>query len=117
MGYAWDLSVAQEAQMTRLRIPVHLVLPLTIPDDSLLSNMYSNYVEGARHLLGTGRPLSEIVGTGDGFSIELFFRPRTETDGFDCASWACEVCRALAGLDDSVRLATAYLLTCMMRVS
>lgn len=103
--------------MTRLRIPIHLVLPLIIPDDSLLSNMYSNYVEGARHLLETGRPLSEVLGTGDDVSLELFFRPRTETDKFDCASWACEVCRALAVLDDSVRIATAYLLTCMMRVS
>jgi hypothetical protein len=30
--------------MTRLRIPVHLVLPLIVPDDSILSNMYTNYV-------------------------------------------------------------------------
>ena len=103
--------------MTKLRIPVHLVLPLIIPDDSLLSNMYSNYVEGARQLLEAGHPTSEILGTSDDFSLELFFRPRTESDVFDCASWACEVYRALTVLDDSVRIAAAYLLTYMMRVS
>jgi len=103
--------------MTRLRIPVHLVLPLIIPDDSLLSNMYSNYVEGARQMLEMGRPLSEILGPGEDVSLELFFPARTEKDGFDCASWACDVCRALPVLDDSVRIATVYLLTRMMQVS
>ena len=117
MANAWDLSVAQEDQMTRLRIPVHLVLPLIVPDDSILSNMYTNYVEGARHMLDTGLPLTEVLGSSDEVSLELFFRPRTENDAFDCASWACEVCRALPVIDDCVRMASAYMLTFMMRVS
>jgi hypothetical protein len=103
--------------MTRLRIPVHLVLPLIVPDDSILSNMYTNYVEGARHMLNTGIPLTEVLGTSDEVSLELFFRPRTKNDAFDCASWACEVCRLLPIIDECVRMACAYMLTFMMRVS
>lgn len=114
---AWDLSVSQENQLTKLRIPVHLVLPLIVPDDSYLSNMYTDYVEGARQMLESGTPVAEVLGSNDKVSMELFFRSRSETDSFDCASWACEVCRALPVLDEYVRMANAYMLTFMMRVS
>lgn len=102
--------------MTQLRIPVHLVLPLIVPDDSYLSNTYTDYVEGARQMLKSGASFEDVLGDSDEVSMELFFRPRTETDTFDCASWACEVCRALPMLDDYVRMANAYMLTFMMRV-
>jgi hypothetical protein len=113
----WHLSVAQEDHLTRLLIPVHLVLPLIIPDDSYLSNIYTNYVEGARQMLDEGVPVANVLGASDEVPMDLFFRNRTESDAFDCASWACEVCRALAGLDECVRLGSAYMLTFMMRVS
>ena len=102
--------------MTPLRIPVHLVYPLIIPDDSYLSNMYTDYVKGARQMLMSGASFKDVLGHSDEVSIELFFRSRIETDTFECASWACEVCRALPILDDYVRMASAYMLTFMMRV-
>lgn len=114
---AWDWSVSQENQLTELRIPVHLVLPLIVADDSYLSNMYTDYVQGARQMLESGVPIAEVLGSSDEVSMELFFRSRTETDTFDCASWACEVCRALPVLEDPIRMANAYMLTMMMRVS
>jgi hypothetical protein len=96
--------------MTQLRIPVHLVLLPIVPDDSYLSNMYTDYVEGARQMLKSGGSFKDVLGHGDEVSIELFFRSRTETDTFDCASWTCEVCHALPMLDDYVRMANAYML-------
>lgn len=34
--------------MTQLRISIHLVLPLIVPNNSYLSNIYIDYIEGAR---------------------------------------------------------------------
>jgi len=102
--------------MTQIRIPIHLVLPLIVPDDSYLSNMYTSYVEGARQMLESGTSSKDVLGRSDEVSMELFFRFRNGTDTFDCASWACEVCRALPILDEYVRMASAYMLTFMMRV-
>lgn len=102
--------------MTQLRIPIHLVLPLIIPDDSYLSNLYTDYVEGARQMLKSGTSFKDVLGDSDEVSMELFFRSRNEIDTFDCASWACEVCRVLPIVDDYVRMASAYMLTFMMRV-
>lgn len=99
-----------------MRIPVHLVLPLVVRDDSLLSNMYTNYVDGARHMLETGASLADVLGSNDEVPVDLFFRSRVDTDSWDCPSWAAEVCRALVELDDCVRLASIFMLTFMMRV-
>ncbi|KIW51172.1 hypothetical protein, variant 1 [Exophiala xenobiotica] len=110
----WDLTVAQEDQSTRLRIPRHLVLPLTIADDSYMSRTYTHYLQGARQMLETGVPLSNVLGVDDEVPVNLFFRSRTDKDQFDCASWACEVTRSYE-TDVFARLGTAYMLTFMMR--
>ncbi|KIW93564.1 uncharacterized protein Z519_06169 [Cladophialophora bantiana CBS 173.52] len=110
----WDLCVAQEDQVTRLRVPRHLVLPLVIPDDSPMSRTYTDYVHGARRMLENGVPISDVLGATEKVAVDLFFRPRRATDKFDCASWACEVSRSF-DTDIFVRLASAYLLTHMMR--
>ena len=112
----WDLCVAQEDLATRLRIPRHLVLPLVIPDDSPMSRTYTDYLFGARRMLESGVPATDILGHTDRVTVDLFFRSRRTTDKFDCASWACEVSRSYDN-DVFVRLATACLLTYMMRVS
>ncbi|KAK5188955.1 hypothetical protein LTR92_011047 [Exophiala xenobiotica] len=109
-----DLSVAQGNQSTRLRIPRHLVLPLIIPDDSYMSRTYIHYLQGARHMLETGVPRSNVLGVDDEVLVDLFVRSRTDRDQFDCASWACEVSRGYE-TDVFARLCTAYMLTFMMR--
>lgn len=111
-----DLCVAQENQATRLRIPPHLVLPLTVTDDSYMSRTYSHYLQGAQQMLDSGVPLSEVLGPPDQVVVDLFFRPRSANDKFDCASWACEVSRSYDH-DVFVRLASVFMLTSMMRVS
>lgn len=108
--------MAQGKRSTRLRVPRHLVLPLVMPDDSYMSRTYSSYLQGARNMLDNGVPLAEILGADDEMAVDLFFRPRSDGDTFDCASWACEVCRSYEN-DVFARLASAYLLTIMMRVS
>jgi hypothetical protein len=112
----WDLYVAQENQATRLRVPRHLVLPLVMPDDSPMSRTYTDYLFGARRMLDSGVPPGDILGHADRITVDLFFRPRRTDDTFNCASWACEVSRSYDN-DAFVRLATACLLTHMMRVS
>ncbi|KIX05360.1 uncharacterized protein Z518_06232 [Rhinocladiella mackenziei CBS 650.93] len=109
-----ELCVAQEGQQTRLRIPVHLVLPLVIEDDSYMSRTYVHYVQAARHMLERGVPWSEVLGPGDQVTVDLFFRNRLPGDKFDCSSWASEVCRSFDN-DVFVRLATVFMLTFMMR--
>ncbi len=112
----WDLTVAQENRSTRLRIPRHLVLPLVIPDDSYMSRTYTHYLQGARQMLESGVPRSNVLGVGDEVPVDLFFRSRTDRDHFDCSSWACEVFRSYE-TEVFARLGTAYMLTFMMRVS
>lgn len=68
-------------------------------------------------MLKSGTSIRDVLGHSDEVSVDLFFRSRSETDTFDCASWACEVCRALPVIDDYVRIASIYMLTMMMRVS
>merc|ERR1711981_762582 len=110
----WDLTVAQENRSTRLRIPRHLVLPLVIPDDSYMSRTYTHYLQGARRMLESGVPRSNVLGVGDEVPVDLFFRSRTDRDHFDCSSWACEVFRSYE-TEVFARLGTAYMLTFMMR--
>ncbi|EXJ54635.1 hypothetical protein A1O7_09976 [Cladophialophora yegresii CBS 114405] len=110
----WDLCVAQEDHVTRLRIPRHLILPLVVPDDSPMSRTYTDYLFGARRMLESGVPASDVLGHSDRVAVDLFFRPRRANDKLDCASWACEVSRSY-DTDVFVRLATACLLTHMMR--
>jgi len=110
----WDLTVAQENRSTRLRIPRHLVLPLVIPDDSYMSRTYTHYLQGARQMLESGVPRSNVLGVGDEVPVDLFFRSRTDRDHFDCSSWACEVFRSYE-TEVFARLGTAYMLTFMMR--
>ena len=112
-----DLCVAQEGETTRLRIPIHLVLPLIISDNSFISRTYSDYLQGARQMLESGVPLSDVIGNDNEVVVDLFFRSRMPNDNFDCASWACEISRSNQETDLFVRLATAFLLTFMMRVS
>jgi len=112
----WDLCVAQENQATRLRIPRHLVVPLTIPDDSYLSRIYTHYLQGAKQMLEQGVHVADVLGSNDEVGVDLFFRERRESDKFDCASWACEVFRSY-DTDVFARLGSSYMLTLMMRVS
>ncbi|EXJ81735.1 hypothetical protein A1O1_07800 [Capronia coronata CBS 617.96] len=109
-----DLCVAQENQSIRLRIPVHLVLPLTVNDDSYMSRTYSHYLQAAQQMLDNGVPLSSVLGSVDKVPVDLFFRPRSASDNFDCASWACEVSRSYE-YDVFIRLACVFMLTSMMQ--
>ncbi|KAJ4527748.1 hypothetical protein HRR83_000502 [Exophiala dermatitidis] len=109
-----DLCVAQDGASTRLRIPVHLVLPLTVTDDSSMSRTYSHYLQAAHQMLEAGVPLSYLLGSPDQVVVDLFFRPREANDIYTCASWACEVCRSYDH-DIFVRLGCVFLLTSMMR--
>jgi hypothetical protein len=81
-----------------------------------MSRTYTDYLLGARRLLESGVPTSDVLGATDRIAVDLFFRPRQANDRFDCASWACEVSRSYDH-NVAVRLATVCLLTFMMRVS
>ena len=113
---SWDLSITREDGITNLRIPIHLVQPLLVPDDSYLSNMYTDYVRGARFMIQQGTPVSQLLGSTAHIPVDLFFRNREPNDPWDCASWACEIWRSFVEVDGCVRLASVMCLTLMMRV-
>ena len=81
-----------------------------------MSRTYTDYLFGARRMLESGVPPGDVLGHTERVAVDLFFRPRRTNDKFDCASWACEVSRSY-DTNVFVRLATACLLTHMMRVS
>ncbi|RVX72157.1 hypothetical protein B0A52_04755 [Exophiala mesophila] len=112
---SWDLSITREDGITNLRIPIHLVQPLLVPDDSYLSNMYTDYVRGARFMIQQGTPVSQLLGSTAHIPVDLFFRNREPNDPWDCASWACEIWRSFVEVDGCVRLASVMCLTLMMR--
>jgi hypothetical protein len=112
----WDLSVAQEGQVTRLRIPRYVVLPLVVSDEAMLSRLYTDYLEGTRPLLESGVPLFDVLGAPDTVTVDIFFRDRSADERLDCSSWACEIMRRFEELDIFVRLAPVYFLTHLMRV-
>lgn len=113
---SWDLSITQEDAITNLRVPIHLVQPLLVPDDSYLSNMYTDYVRAARFMIQQGTPVSQLLGPTAHIPVDLFFRNREQNDSWDCASWACEVWRSFVEVDGCARLASVMCLALMMRV-
>ncbi|KAK5246697.1 hypothetical protein LTR20_007368 [Exophiala xenobiotica] len=80
-----------------------------------MSRTCTDYLQGARQMLESGVLPREVLGHDDDeVPVDIFFRTRSATDRFDCASWACEVCRSYEA-DIFGRLASAYMLTFVMR--
>lgn len=96
-------------------IPLHLIQPRIVIEDSPLSKVYTGFRDAARQMIATGTPAADIVNSTD-VALDLFFRERELFDAFTCASWACELCRSFGDVDDTVRLASIFLLTRLMRV-
>lgn len=110
----WYPSEARERQERRLQGPQHLILPHTIDDQSPLSLTYTNFIQGAQHMLGQGATLESILGPLDA-EVDLLFRPREQPDHFSASTWACEVVRLASPIDLVTQLATVFLLARFMR--
>ena len=106
----------QSQQMLNYRIPIHLVQPVVVVEDSPLSRVYTDYRDAARQLIASGAPLAEIVGPQDYVNVDLFYRDRRPTDPFSANFWACETCKTFDEFDDPVKLGAVALLTYFMRV-
>ena len=111
-----EVVVAQEGQNGRASLPIHLIMPLVVSDDTVMSRLYTDYVHAARHMLATGVPVKDVIGATDEVVVTLLFRQRQPGDKFDTCSWASELYRSFAEIDQYVRLANAMMLTYMMRV-
>lgn len=111
-----SLCIAQQDSAYRWRVPIHLILPLTIPDDSSMCRVYTEYLQAARSMIASGDPVSLLLGSNDDIIVDLLFRQRRPDDRWDCSSWACELFRSFTEYELFVRLANTFFLTRFMRV-
>lgn len=111
-----DLCVAQEDPKLRVRVPIHLVQSLTVPDGSAMCRVYTDYLYAARQMILGGHAIEQFLGPNDDIIVDLLFRQRNVDDRWDCSSWACELFRSFTEYDVYVKLANAFFLTRMMRV-
>ncbi|MCJ1474753.1 hypothetical protein MMC13_003413 [Lambiella insularis] len=98
----------------RVMIPIHLVQPHAIVDDSMLSRVYTDFLRAARYMIQNGKSTAELI-SGDDIMVDLVYRPRREDDAFTSCSWASEVVRDLGELDEFMRLDWVVFLCPMMR--
>jgi hypothetical protein len=108
--------IAHEDPAIRVRVPIHLVQSLTVPDGSAMCRVYTDYLYAARQMVLSGHPLNQFLGPNDDIIVDLLFRQRHGDDRWDCSSWACELFRSFTEYDVYVKLANAFFLTRMMKV-
>ena len=113
-GYSESI---QSQQMLNYRLPIHLVQPIVVIEDSPLSRVYTDYRDAARQLIASGAPLVDILGPQDYVNVDLYFRERQPNDPFSANFWACETFKTFDEFDGVVKLGVVALLTPFMRVS
>ena len=111
------VTIAQDVGYGRQVVPPHLVMPMVVQDDSPLSRVYTDFLNGGRQMLAEGVPLRDVIGIDDSVDVTLIFRSRRPQDKFDTCSWASELYRSFTQIDQFARLANVMMLTFMMRVS
>lgn len=112
-----DLIMMNADMISHTNVPIHLVQPLILSDDYVMSRVYTNYLYAARKMIAGNTPVLELVGPNDDVVVDLCFRPRQEGDKWDCSAWACEFCRTFADLDIILKLGWTFHLTRLMQVS
>ena len=105
-----------QLQFADFRLPIHIVQPRLIKDDTPISRVYTDYLHGAKEMLESGTPPIEVLGQ-DCIVVDLYFRERQPSDNYTCSSWASEVMRMFPEYDKFVGLACCFFLCRLMRVS
>lgn len=108
--------VIQEAQIANLSVHEHLIKPLQIPDDSQLSELYTGYFEAVLSMIIDGTSAKDIIDQGQ-INVELLFRDRKRSDGFEVSTFNCEWMKSLEHQDFFAILAAVMLDTHLIRVS
>ena len=111
----WFPRAIQERQIKNYMIPVYLIQPLVVVENSTLSRVYTDYRDAARQQIANGTSVESIMGP-EFVCVDLFFRDRTPNDPYTVCSWACELVKPFTEHNDFVRLAGILLYTQYMRV-
>lgn len=109
------ISGFPDNHMSRLQLPVHLMKPLELEDNSPLSSVYTGFRRAANDMLASGTPVSAVMGP-DFVVVDLFFRDRQPADSHTICSWASELCKNFADFDVFSKLAQVFFLSSYMRV-
>ena len=109
-----DFRLASGINVHRLRVPIHLIQPLTVVEDSVLCRVYTDFLRGARQMIDNGSFPLDLLG-GPGVNVDLFLRARRDDDRYTACTWACEVVSHIGEFDLFMRMAWAMLLTLSMR--
>ena len=102
------------------KLPMHLIQPRSTHDESPLSRVASDYKIAARKAIAHGVPVQEILGFLD-VDVSTFLKDdesqNPEQDIPRVDKWASLVNKSFEDVDVFVRLGSAYLHCCLMRVS
>ena len=109
-----DFRLATGINVHRLRVPIHLMQPFTVVEDSVLCRVYTDFLRGARQMIDNGSFPHDLLG-GPGVNVDLFLRARRDDDRYTACTWACEVVSHIGEFDLFMRMAWAMLLTLSMR--
>lgn len=106
----------QERQILNLKVPVYMIQPLTIPTDSPMSRVISDFREGARLRISQGEPLDDILGPVK-FDVTKLVERAGYLQDFSVPSFAANFMLTFPSVDLSIKLASVLMLTRFMRVS
>ena len=68
-------------------------------EDAPLARAITDFRDAGRRFIAEGNPPAEVIGNDNDIDVSLLFRERTEVDGFNVSTWACEVRYATTALD------------------
>ena len=111
----WYPPEVQKRQIANYTIPVYLIQPLILIENSTLSRVYTDYLVAARQQIADGFPVESIMGP-DFVCVDLFFRDRVPSDAFDVSTWACELMKPFDDHNDFARLAGVLMNAYLMKV-
>ena len=98
-----------------IEVPGYIFQPLaSLAQQEPADMVYVSYRDEARKWLNSGVPKSEVLGAEE-VAVDLLFRPRTFSDPFNVATWACEFNKSFGDQQCWYQLAAVSFMSRLMK--